>query len=650
LILGGANTDSTRRFDTPWRYVNETPGMLLDPVSLLLADGRVLVLASDAFDVVPLPHISVKPVGMVPRAAALQSTGEVLVVGTEAERGPTAKLVAPDLSDLRTLDLGIDIDENGVALPGGALVMAGTDGIEVIRPTGRDGDFELELVPTPEALDCSRPALARLPNGHVLVVGREIAYELDARSLELSPPVALKQPRCRGGILVQPGGALIFGGAGGRDGEGTASRTVEAFDISTDTTEVQNLFGDTQLDVTAIPWFDRPLVFSASQAVRLNSELEQFEQVAVEGPGSVPVAPHLLADGSLFDPNGGSRISLASRASRDSFSAGPSLTMNSDAAFEDVFSGAEFPGNAPEGSTGSTQSSPTNVPIPVWFPAEGGWPLVGTLEKVGSNVVYHVPRTPFPGLGLIFLSTNGTLTGYGPVVIEPSSDGVDCIDAGECASGFCVDGVCCDTACDGTCVACSASEKGDGEDGACEPVIAGTNDAACDVDDLATCDQDGTCDGRGECAMYPEGTECMAGYECSNSACVARPTGEGGAGNDGDGGAGNEGPRCDDDVQVEPNGRRFECQPYRCAFARGECLESCDSNRDCIGGYSCSASGKCQKALNVTRIEGCGCRLERRDPGGSPLWALGLSAFFLLGRRRGTARARRCATLAQPSR
>jgi hypothetical protein len=532
-------------------------------------------------------------------------------------------------------------------MPDGTVVMAGAEGLEIIRSAGGGGGFELEEVPV--ELECSRPALARLSNGRVLVVGNLVAYELDLRSLELSRPATLKQPRCRGGIIVRPGGALIVGGARGNTGEGAASITVEAYDNATNTTEVQNLIGTTLLDVTTIPWFDRPLLFANSSPVpnptgsgvyRLNEERAQFD-VAPLPPAR---APRLLADGSLFGSNASfpTRMSLGSSAIRDSFSTGPSLTMNTDVDFDDVFFDSGFPGSAPEGSTGSTQSSPTNVPIPVWFPADGGWPVVGTLQKVGSRVVYHVPRTPLPGLGLMFLSTNGTLTGYGPVVIEPSIDGTDCLEEGECASGFCVDGVCCDTACTGACVACSAAEKGEGEDGTCEPVVAGTIEDACDVDDPETCDQDGTCDGRGECAMYPDGTECQPGYECSNSACVLLPTGEGGTGPGpgNDGGTGNEDPVCDGDNRINSDGDiDDECHPYRCPLGNPRCLESCTSNRDCVGGYSCSASGKCEKALNVTRLEGCGCRLESRDQRGLSAWALGLSAFFWLARR-GCARLR----------
>ena len=58
-------------------------------------------------------------------------------------------------------------------------------------------------------------------------------------------------------------------------------------------------------------------------------------------------------------------------------------------------------------------------------------------------------------------------------------DGDPCVLGTECQSGQCVDGVCCDTACGGVCEACVAS-KTCGVDGACAPIVSGTDpDSEC---------------------------------------------------------------------------------------------------------------------------------------------------------------------------
>jgi hypothetical protein len=50
--------------------------------------------------------------------------------------------------------------------------------------------------------------------------------------------------------------------------------------------------------------------------------------------------------------------------------------------------------------------------------------------------------------------------------------GAPCTFHEQCTSGNCADGVCCDRTCDGSCEACSAVLKGEGEDGTCECVSA----------------------------------------------------------------------------------------------------------------------------------------------------------------------------------
>lgn len=123
----------------------------------------------------------------------------------------------------------------------------------------------------------------------------------------------------------------------------------------------------------------------------------------------------------------------------------------------------------------------------------------------------------------------------------------DC-DAG-CESGFCVDGVCCDSACgDGAddCQACSVS-AGAASDGACQPVIAGTECRA----SAGACDQAETCNGADlscpDDRPAQDGTSCDDGDACTQAdvceagACAPghdmcdAPAGSGGSGSGGSG-------------------------------------------------------------------------------------------------------------------
>ncbi len=80
-----------------------------------------------------------------------------------------------------------------------------------------------------------------------------------------------------------------------------------------------------------------------------------------------------------------------------------------------------------------------------------------------------------------------------------SYNGVPCTNANDCLS-YCVDGFCCGNVCTGMCESCSAAIKGGGVNGACGPIVAGT-----DPEDECV---DGVCDGAGQCVgcADPPGT------------------------------------------------------------------------------------------------------------------------------------------------
>jgi hypothetical protein len=532
-----------------------------------------------------------------------------------------------------------------LALPFGSLLVAGPDALDLVHPADTDSGFSVDSVPV--KLGCEKPALARLPNGRVLVVGKDALYELDPRSADLSAPVKTRHPRCSATVVIHPeGGALLLGGTDGSSG--AASSAPELYDSPARSTSNFDLTSSVSEDWLVSYWFDLPTLWrppsDPQPAPRFDLDWQsrslRVDEILTQSSPST--ALRLLPDGSFLviaeDSAARFRRGPLPGATPFSFRSAPTLHMRSEMDFDDAFPGAAYPGSAPEGSTGATANSPTNLPVPVWFPTEGCCAATGTVTRTGANAIFRVPPTAFPGEGLLFLSTNGELTGFGPAVISASDNGAECRDAGECESGICVDGVCCESGCDGVCESCSGTETGE-QDGLCRPVQRGKVDVRCTVEEVATCGQDGTCDGARACAAYPDGTACVEGGECTAGKCkfVTGP-GDGSAGEAGSssgGGAGrgdaDQAPKCTDDDQLkQKDGETKPCAPYRCRIDR--CAEPCASNRDCIGGNVCTAARTCEPPHNVTRTIGCGCHLIGSSRTPLPWWStILLSSMTLLG-------------------
>lgn len=104
--------------------------------------------------------------------------------------------------------------------------------------------------------------------------------------------------------------------------------------------------------------------------------------------------------------------------------------------------------------------------------------------------------------------TNGACSGSG---VCQSSTGMACNGSLTCLSGYCVDGVCCEAACSALCQACSATKKGSGFDGVCEPIAIATDpDNECGAE----------CNGSGACTPAPNGASCSLGTQCLSGFCV----------------------------------------------------------------------------------------------------------------------------------
>jgi hypothetical protein len=124
-------------------------------------------------------------------------------------------------------------------------------------------------------------------------------------------------------------------------------------------------------------------------------------------------------------------------------------------------------------------------------------------------------------------------------------NGVMCLSASVCASGFCADGVCCDNACDDTCVSCNLADRA----GKCSAYDLGSDpERECGVsfDDPCTF----TCSGTRTCDTPQAGMLCGTCATCDGAgtclysnpaACGVGDAGAGGAGGTGGTGAGGSG-------------------------------------------------------------------------------------------------------------
>jgi hypothetical protein len=147
--------------------------------------------------------------------------------------------------------------------------------------------------------------------------------------------------------------------------------------------------------------------------------------------------------------------------------------------------------------------------------------------------------------------------------------GTACMSGAQCASGHCTHGVCCEAASCGPCRACNLA----GSAGVCQPVPAGTADAACAADAASTCQRDGKCDGAGACRLHVAGTVC-APATCASTATETAPSTCDGAGT------------C-------VGGAPVACAPYRCDATVGSCRSTCSSNAHCAPTSAC-VDGSCQ--------------------------------------------------------
>lgn len=207
------------------------------------------------------------------------------------------------------------------------------------------------------------------------------------------------------------------------------------------------------------------------------------------------------------------------------------------------------------------------------------------------------------------------------------SNGTPCTNNTQCSSGYCIDDVCCDNLCDGSCNACSAGRKGQGNDGTCGPIAAGR--------DLQNECNPGECNGSGACnqpqSPQVNGTACVSSGQCASNHCVdglccdtactstcqACSAAKKGAGADGT--CGNIGSELDPDNEC--NGGRCDgqgaCRYYNgvpCSSA-GQCFSNYCVDGFCCGNICTGSCKACSRAKKGTGYDGvCGFVATNTDP------------------------------------
>lgn len=677
LLTGGWASNvlsTTERLGTGGDWTVGTTSVLVSPGSSVVVLPSAEVLVTGGTPVIRPDPNAPNPPTRSGHTSILLPSGRVLLAGgfTNSSEDPE-ELFDPATATSEPTSYRLRARASGLALGDGRALFAGPDAVELCDPLTNT----VRTVALPAPLDCPKPSLLRMPNGRGLVVGATSAFEVDARSGSATPPVELSAAHCGAALgLLRDGTVLIVGG----DREGRPSTNVEVYDSASRRSTAQQSLPSPVKAPRLLPWLDRLVLVGEEGTWFVFDFLTRVFTSSTSsggggmtgmggrpgGPGgptgtlpSIPAASTvtLLPDGRYLShsTNIGGFTNVFTAAIGRYLDEGtwcrgenqPCLTplprgvpervrMGDDVTLE-----VEFSTTWLEGGSGTTSSSSSSSPVPVWFPAVGGWPSIGTfLDWSETGARWRVPSTPFPGLGFLFISVNGSLRPLRPVEIQASRQAATCDLSGECETGYCVDGVCCDAPCDGVCQACTQAGKGSGDDGVCGPLEAGRTDAVCNVE-LETCGETGECDGQGACAVFPDGTECAPGSSCSEGACTRiRPPDDSGIPDSGTPDSGEPTPplpTCDGDHTVNIADRSEDCSPYRCRLQTDTCLRRCSTSRDCVDGLACSAQGECQPPLVPNNSRGCGCRVAGESATESSYWLYALAAALggaRFGRRR----------------
>jgi MYXO-CTERM domain-containing protein len=618
-----------------------------DHTATTLSDGRVLLAGGD-LGPTPTPSDSelfdeslgsfASGAAMVqPRArhsATRLNDGRVLVVGGRADFTTILAAVewfdatsetfvaGPSLATARIEHTATRLRDGRVLVAGGFDGTTELDSAELFDPVT---NTFAPVGPLPLPLSGHRAILLR--SGKVLLLGVGVAVLFDPEAETFALASAPGAARTGATLTTLANGRVLVSG-----GDTLAT---ELFDPQTETFSFSQAASIARFDVVPglLPTGEVVLTggFFFAGFTRVSSNAVEILDPAIEPTGDLfgatalpsPLLSHSvsqLRSGSLLAAGGSPCADLCNDFPRtESYlfaspkpPTGPVLTDAPQVIEPGVpvaLQGLRFRGA--QASSGRTNDSPSNHPLFIWQPLDGGATLVGrTIAFDDTSATWVAPATTFTGLGWLRAVVSGTVSDGRVVEIRPAGPGVGCEFDAECETGSCADGVCCDTSCDGDCEACSAEKKGSGVDGVCGPVPPGLfDDDACEVSTGAPCTEDSACESGfcedGVCCQSACSLQCEAcDVEGSVGTCVP-VTGAPRAGR----------PACDTDdtdpcasaicdgtTREECAGTVGPCGEYACGET--ECLTSCEDDADCATGFHCEegacVAGQCDGALATT--------------------------------------------------
>jgi hypothetical protein len=536
LLVGGVSSEdaslrvlsSTERVDSAqWSATPVANALPESHTATMLSDGKVLLTGGDDAALADRTALydgrALVPAGklLVPRSGHLclpLLDGTALIAGGDGP-APAANEEIFDWKTGTSRDAGFRLNArgSGVALADGRFLFADRETVEIY-------DSKLGPPTTPMALaaplGCARPPLARLANGRVLALGERVAVELEPSAPDALSSVTteLGESHCDSQVRVLPDGtALIV-----RSAPSGSFARLERYDPGPPdpAARITVLSSSTPLSARGklFDWFERPAWLGGETLAKYDPRSSRFEPQSLRFNEASPADSAgvadvvVLADASLLSLTAHqvTRWSTSWVKPNDAAccwefpSRAPRVLMGTERTLRAARGAALFPPTWPEGSSGSTNASAGNAPVPVWLPMRGGVAAVGTFTQWSrEGARWRVPHTAFPGLGLLVLAVNGEHTALGPVEIAPSALGTSCEQAGECASAQCVDGVCCD---EETCPAKSPAV--DGQAGA------GGQPSACEAREC----------GDYRCSLVQDGclTSCRSNLDCREGLVCSR--------------------------------------------------------------------------------------------------------------------------------
>ncbi len=547
-------------------------------------------------------------------------------------------------------------------------------------------------------------ALLKIAGGNVLIVQSEYMLNLAYLYVPGTPdnvqPVTLDQPhRFAAAAQLPDGSAMVVGGVAGAVFAGTPYGS-QVLDLTTPTSPTFNAlpgFSPTRAGISAFSTASGLIVLGGTLGGDLPLPQLYDQKLGIwTTPTSLPASLHYGSTISLLalpTKSTGKRIMVSGGTTSDG-----TTTANVDV--YDMTTGtwsASSPMDTPRAGHTVTQLADGST-VMVGGSTDGKTPLktgevflsTGLGSACGANADCSSGFCT-DGVCCAVASCGGgkRCTPDGLGCAAPAS--TSCTAASDCKSGFCANGVCCATKCDGVCEACNLSGSvgtcsslgptclGEPADAAAPVTDAGPDGGpptvreaftrcakgsdcgtghcvegiCCDTECTDRCHSCVLSGSLGKCTVEPTGVDlrhecgpgrsCLgtcsqgacvgsgAGTQCDAPRCTGPSTGVGPATCDKAGGS------CGTDKAVV-----FDCSPYVCEPAFGECRGTCTQSDECAQGFYCDTPTQTCLA-NPTGGGGSsgGCVLggngsgdDGRAAAGSFALVLGLAALGLVARRR----------------